>query len=51
MRELATTHKDALLMAATLVDRSTFMDDFVAGAEGNNGVIAIYCQLTNFMRK
>jgi hypothetical protein len=32
-----------------LVDRSTFMDDFVAGADDNNGVIAIYYQLTALM--
>jgi hypothetical protein len=49
VRELATTHKDTFPTAASLVDRSTFMDDFVAGAE-DNGVIAIYYQLTAFMR-
>jgi len=51
VRELATTHKDTFPTAATLVDRSTFMDDFVAGAEDYKGVIAIYYQLTALMRK
>jgi len=49
--ELATTHKATFPTAATLVDRSTFMDDFVAGAEDDNGVIAINYQLTALMRK
>ena len=51
VRELATTHKDTFPSAATLFDRRTFMDDFVAGAEDDNGVIAIYYQLTALMRK
>jgi hypothetical protein len=34
-----------------LVDRSTYMDDFVAGAEDDSDVIAIYYQLTALMRK
>jgi hypothetical protein len=42
VRELAATHKDTFPTAATLVVRSTFMDDFVPGAEDDNGVIAIY---------
>jgi len=33
------------------VDRNTFMDDFAAGAEDDNGVITIYYQLTALMRK
>jgi hypothetical protein len=37
-------------MAAALVDRNTFMDDFVAGAVDDE-VIAIYYQLTALMRK
>jgi len=43
-------HKDTFPTAATLVDRSTFRDDLVAGAE-DNGAIAIYYQLTDLMRK
>ena len=38
-------------MAAALVDRSKFKDDFVAGAEDDKGVITIYYQLTALMRK
>jgi len=49
VRELATTHKDTFPTAVTLVDRSTF--DFVAGGEDDNGVIAIYYQITALMRK
>ena len=33
------------------MDRSTFMDDFAAGAEDDNGVITIYYQLRVLMRK
>jgi len=44
-------HKDILPMAASLVDRCTFMDDFAAGAEDTNGVITIYYELTTFMRQ
>ena len=51
LRELATMHKDSFPTAAALVDRSTFMDDFAAGAEDENGVITIYYQLTALMRK
>ena len=51
VRELATIHKDSFPTAAALVDRSTFMDDFVAGAEDDIGVITIYYQLTALMHK
>jgi hypothetical protein len=51
VRELAETHKDTFPTAAMLVDRSTFMDDFVAGADDDNGVIAIYYQLTALMQR
>ena len=42
--------KDIFPTAATLVDCSTFMDDFVVGAEVYNSVIAIYYQNTALMR-
>ena len=42
---------DSFPTAAALVDTSTFMDDFAAGAEDSNGVITIYYQLTALMRK
>ena len=44
-------HKDSFPTAAALVDSSTFMDDFAAGAEDSNSVITIYYQLTSLMRK
>jgi hypothetical protein len=49
-RELATIHKGSFPTAAALVDRSTFMDDFVAVAE-DNSIIAIYYQLSALKRK
>ena len=51
LRELASMHKDSFPTAAALVDSSTFVDDFAAGVEDSNGVIAIYYQLTALMRK
>ena len=49
VRELATKHGDDFPLAAPLVDRNTFMDDFAAGAEDDNGVITIYYKLTALM--
>jgi hypothetical protein len=43
-------HEDYFPTPTTLVDHSTFMDDFVAGAEDND-VIATYYQLSALMRK
>jgi hypothetical protein len=51
LRELTKMHKDSFPIAAALVDSSTFMDDFAAGAEDSNGVITIYYQLTALMPK
>jgi len=51
VREFAATHTDTFPKAAMLVDRSTYMDDFVACAEDDSDVIAIYYQLTALMRK
>jgi hypothetical protein len=50
VRELAARHTDSFPTAAALVDRNTFMDDFVAGAVDDNEAIAIYYQLTALMR-
>jgi hypothetical protein len=47
--ELATKHGDDFPMAGRVVDRNTFMDDFAAGAEDDNGVITIYYKLTALM--
>jgi hypothetical protein len=44
-------HNDNFPTAAALVDRSTFMDHFAAGAEDDNDVITTYFQLTALMRK
>jgi len=41
-------HKDNFPTAAALVDISTFIDDFAAGAQDRNSVITIYYQLTRF---
>ena len=50
-RELAYMHKESFPVAAALIDSSTFMDDFEAGAEDSNGLITNYYQLTALMRK
>jgi len=51
LRELADMHKESFPVAAALIDSSTFMDDFAAGAEDSNGLITIYYQLTALTRK
>jgi hypothetical protein len=51
MWELATVHNGSFSTAAALVDSSTLMDDFAAGAEDMNCVITIYYQLTSHLRK
>ena len=39
LRELADMHKESFPVAAALIDSSTFMDDFAAGAEDSNSLI------------
>jgi hypothetical protein len=51
VRELAAMHEDSFPTASTLVDRSTFMYDFVARAEDDNDDMATYYQLSALMRK
>jgi len=51
VRELAVMHRDIFSTAAMLVDSSKFMDDFIACAEKDNDITAIYYQLTALMRK
>jgi hypothetical protein len=51
VRELAAMCEDSFPTATTLVDRSTFMDDFVAGTEDENDVNVIYYQLSALTRK
>jgi hypothetical protein len=45
LREHADRHKVTFPSAAPLIGSNTFMDDFAAGAKGDNGVIAIYYEL------
>jgi hypothetical protein len=44
-------HKTKFPTAAALVDSSTFMDDFAAGAEDDNGEITLFHELTAMMRQ
>ena len=41
LREHAERHKTTFTAAAPLIDKKTFMDDFAAGAENENGVIKV----------
>ena len=50
LREHAENHKTTFPVAAPLVDNNTFMDDFAAGAENDNGAITIYYELTALMK-
>jgi len=49
LREHTGRHKGTFPTVAPLVDRNMFMDDFAAGAENDNGAIAIYYELTTLM--
>ncbi|KAJ4440456.1 hypothetical protein ANN_08597 [Periplaneta americana] len=49
LRELAYVHKSTFPSAASLIDDSTFMDDFVAGGKNDNQVISLYYELTQLM--
>jgi len=35
---------------APLIDKNTFMDDFAAGAENENGAIKVYYELSSMMK-
>jgi hypothetical protein len=50
LREHAERHKARFPAAAPLIDKNTFMDDFAAGAEDENGAIEIYYELTAMMK-
>ena len=50
LREHAERHKAAFPTAAPLINKNTFMDDFAAGAEDENGAIIIYYELTAMMK-
>jgi len=50
LREQADRQNGTFPTAAPLVDRNTFMDDFDAGTENDNGAITIYYELTSLMK-
>ena len=50
LREHADRHEVIFPMAAPLIDRNTFMDDFAAGAQDDNGVIALYYEISALMK-
>jgi hypothetical protein len=51
IRELADMYKAEFPTAAALVDNSTFMDDFSAGAENDDCVINLYYELLYLMNQ
>jgi hypothetical protein len=51
IRELADLYKDEFPTAAALVNNSTFMDDFAAGAENYDGVTRLYNEIVNLMKQ
>jgi hypothetical protein len=51
IRELADTYKAEFPTAAALVDSSTFMDDFAAGADNDARVNSLYYELVNLMNQ
>jgi hypothetical protein len=50
LREHAERHKATFPIVAPLIDSNTFMDDFAAGAENDNGAITTYYELTALMK-
>ena len=50
LREHADRHKGTFPTAAPLVDSNTFMDDFAAGSENDNGEITTYYELKALMK-
>lgn len=50
LREHADRHKMRFPIAAPLIDSNTYMDDFAAGGESENHVIALYYELTALMK-
>ena len=51
IRELTDMYKAEFPTAATLVDNSTFMDDFAAGAENDVRITSLYYELVNLMNQ
>jgi hypothetical protein len=50
VRELAAMRREEYPNAASLIDSSMFMDDFVAGTENGNAAISLYYELTALMK-
>ena len=50
LREHAESYKATFPAAAPLIDKNSFMDDFAAGAEDENGAITIYYELAAMMK-
>jgi hypothetical protein len=51
IRELADMYKSEFPTAANLSDSSTFVDDFVAGAENDDAVIKLHYELISLMNQ
>ena len=51
IRELADIYKLEFHTAAALVDNSTFMNDFAAGAEKGDSVTNLYYELVHLMNR
>jgi hypothetical protein len=50
LRELASLHSKDYPTAAPLLDRNTYMDDLVFGADDDNQAVTIYYELTGLLR-
>jgi len=50
LRDHAERHKETFPAVAPLRDKNTFMDDFAAGAESENGAIKVYYELSSMMK-
>jgi len=50
LREHTERHKATFTTPAPLIDKNTFMDDFAAGMEDENGVIKFYYELSSMMK-
>jgi hypothetical protein len=48
--EKADRNKVMFPTAASLIDRNMYIDDFAAGAENENGIIALYYEMTALMK-
>lgn len=51
LREPATNYKTLFPTAAALIDKSTYMDDFVAAAKDENSIVKLYYELVTLMKQ